>query len=42
MSTREHEPIGVRHAIAGALVGLVMIALAFAGIASSDVSALLD
>lgn len=36
----EHEPIGVRHAVAGALVGLVMIALAFAGIASSDVSAL--
>ena len=36
----ENEPVGVRHAIVGALLGLLMIVLAFAGIASSDVSAL--
>lgn len=34
------QPAGVRHAIIGAVLGLVMIALAFAGIAASDVSAL--
>lgn len=36
----EKDPVGVRHAIVGAVVGLAMIALAFIGIASSDVSAL--
>jgi hypothetical protein len=36
----ENAPGGVRRALVGAVVGLVMIALAFAGIAASDVSAL--
>jgi len=36
----KNEPVGLRHAIVGAVLGLVMIVLAFAGIASSDVSAL--
>lgn len=38
--TGGREPLGVRHAAVGAVVGVLMIVLAFVGIASSDVSAL--